>query len=156
MTEWRPVPDWEDLYVVSDQGVVARVVDGERRELAPYVAGNGYPMARLSRHSEVSAKYVHRLVLEAFCGAPAPGDEGCHLNGVRTDNRLENLYWGTHSENIFDAVRHRTHHQAAKTHCKRGHKFSEENIIRTPEGYRRCRTCTRNLREARKIKERAS
>lgn len=34
--------------------------------------------------------------------------EGCHKNGVNTDNRSENLRWGTKSSNAMDAVRHGT------------------------------------------------
>jgi len=43
---------------------------------------------------------VHRLVLEAFVGTCPPEMETMHLNGCRSDNRLENLKWGTHEENI--------------------------------------------------------
>lgn len=30
-----------------------------------------------------------------------------------------------------------------KTHCKRGHEFTEENTINRPTGYRGCHTCNR-------------
>ena len=36
-------------------------------------------------------KYVHRLVLLTFVGKPTEGQEARHVNGVPTDNRLENL-----------------------------------------------------------------
>jgi hypothetical protein len=49
---------------------------------------------------------VHRLVLEAFVGPCPPGMECRHLNGVRTDNRLVNLAWGTKQENAADVRRH--------------------------------------------------
>lgn len=52
--------------------------------------------------------YLHRLILEAFHG-PCPEGMGCrHLNGIRTDNRLENLAWGTWKENSHDRYRHGT------------------------------------------------
>lgn len=50
-------------------------------------------------------KLVHNLVLELFVG---PRPEGClaaHKNDIKTDNRLENLYWATRSENAKDAIR---------------------------------------------------
>lgn len=49
---------------------------------------------------------VHRLVCEAFKGPCPEGMECRHLNGINTDNRAENLEWGTHGENMQDAVKH--------------------------------------------------
>lgn len=49
---------------------------------------------------------VHRMVLEAFRGPPASGHEACHNNGIKLDNRLSNLRWDTHSENMRDLRRH--------------------------------------------------
>ena len=38
-------------------------------------------------------------------------------------------------------------HQRAKTHCPRGHEYTEENTLMYPsEGRRRCRTCRRDAR----------
>jgi hypothetical protein len=46
------------------------------------------------------------LVLLSFVGAPAPAQECRHLNGIPADNRLENLCWGSRSENIKDKTAH--------------------------------------------------
>lgn len=46
---------------------------------------------------------VHRLVLQTFIG-PSEGREVNHINGVKDDNRLENLQWVTHRDNIKHAV----------------------------------------------------
>jgi hypothetical protein len=51
---------------------------------------------------------VHHLVLEAFIGPRPDGFEACHGNGDPTDNRVENLRWGTHEENHDDRAMHGT------------------------------------------------
>jgi len=54
-------------------------------------------------------RYVHQLVLETFVGLRPEGMECRHLDGDPTNNHLENLKWGTRSENQKDAVKHGTH-----------------------------------------------
>lgn len=49
---------------------------------------------------------VHRLVLETYVGPCPVGMETRHLNGNKQDNRLENLCWGTHQENMRDTIVH--------------------------------------------------
>ncbi len=50
-------------------------------------------------------QYVHRLVLEAFRGGCPVGKECNHIDGDKANNRIENLEWVTHSENILHAFK---------------------------------------------------
>lgn len=59
-------------------------------------------------------RLIHRLVLEAFSGSCPDGMEACHYNGIRSDNRLENLRWGTRLENTDDRRRHGTHNRGGR------------------------------------------
>ena len=59
---------------------------------------------------------VHVLVLNQFVGPCPSGQECRHLNGNRSDNRLENLIWGTPSENAQDKVLHGTDSRGERHH----------------------------------------
>ena len=114
---WKPVPGYEGRYEVSDQGRVRsldRVVTQISRWGTPYTSNRkgrvlrpgpsnfGHLSVVLGRRN---TKMVHDLVLRAFIGPPPDMHECCHNNGDPADNRLENLRWGTRSENIMDSVR---------------------------------------------------
>jgi hypothetical protein len=58
---------------------------------------------------------VHRIVLEAFHGPPPrTGLQCCHINGDPSDNRVENLRWGTARENVRDRVAHQAQIRRAR------------------------------------------
>lgn len=54
-------------------------------------------------------RYIHQLVLEMYVGTCPIGMQCRHLNGNPADNHLENLCWGSRSENAQDAIKHGTH-----------------------------------------------
>lgn len=54
-------------------------------------------------------RFVHQLVLEAFVGPCPPGMECLHGDGNPGNNRLDNLRWGTKSDNAADAIAHGAH-----------------------------------------------
>lgn len=163
--EWRAVVGFEGLYEVSDMGRVRGVdrIVGARsgstrrqsgRVLRPGRTSAGHLMVGLCRSGRGTSYTVHRLVLIAFVGPPPQGYECCHRDGVHTNNALENLYWGTPSDNVRDQVRHGVHHGARKTHCKHGHEFTPDNTYITRQGRSRaCKTCifarSRRYREQR-------
>lgn len=68
----------------------------------------GYPRVTLGVDGKTIGVAVHRLVAKAFHGEPAEGLIVCHNNGVKTDNRPNNLRWDTHKSNNEDRRKHKT------------------------------------------------
>lgn len=68
----------------------------------------GHVRVVLYRSGSRRRYFIHRLVLETFVGPCPEGMEGCHRDGDPSNNRIENLYWGTHADNVQDSVRHGT------------------------------------------------
>lgn len=100
---WKPVPDFEGRYEVSDLGRVLSHVFGGPRVLRPGRQPSGHVTVTLGQGKSLC---VHALVLRAFVGAPSAGEECRHLNGDPGDNRLTNLAWGTRGENTQDKKWH--------------------------------------------------
>lgn len=153
---WKPIPEYEGYYEVSDQGRVRsidRVIVRDNgmpqtvrsRVLRPALNRLGYEGCHLYRRGMGEGFSVHRLVLLAFVGPCPEGMEVRHLNGVPADNRLTNLRYGTSLENKMDIIRHGRHPEMMKTHCKQGHPFDNFNLVPSgiKVGKRQCLACQR-------------
>lgn len=99
--------------------------DGYVYRLIKKPSSPNYPMKRVDHQGPHGYRRValkrgfvfatHIVIATAFHGPkPSPAHEVRHLNGDRTDNRPENIAWGTRTENVRDMVRHGT--------CCRGEK----------------------------------
>lgn len=111
-TVWRPVAGWAGIYEVSNMGQLARVtrkghiVQYGRKVLAGSPQSSGHIAVHLTYQGRRRRTHVHVLVAEAFLGErPTEVHMALHRNDVPSDNRVENLYWGTRSDNYVDAVR---------------------------------------------------
>jgi hypothetical protein len=122
-SEWAPMPGYEGYYEVAAHGAVRRV--GSASSLKPYICKGGYEHVGLCVGNVVKKLPVHRCVLLAFVGSPPPGHEGCHNNGVRRDNRRENLRWATRAENHADKALHGTQQVGVRNPNS---KFEEEVV----------------------------
>lgn len=104
---WKPVVGRESEYLVSNLGRVkgCRKLDGNglwRRErmLILSTTEDGYKRANFSFRCKAQSRAVHRIVYETFIGPIPDGFEINHKNGIRDDNRPENLEALTHSDNV--------------------------------------------------------
>lgn len=105
---WLPIPGYEGHYEVSDMGRVRKLKSDSQRLLKIYRNKRGYCVVNLYKDGGFKTKSVHRLVLLAFVGPCPGGYEACHYDGVRDNNHITNLRWGSRSENQMDRRRHGT------------------------------------------------
>lgn len=107
--EWRPVVGWLGIYEVSSLGRVRRCpgnrCHGNRLLKASIKSRTGYPGVTLHARGRKMDALVHRLVAAAFIQQPADKTQVNHINGVKEDNRVENLEWCTSQENNIHAMR---------------------------------------------------
>lgn len=107
MSEYRiaPIPGFP-AYDVTTAGEVLR--EGRYR-LIPRQNNKGYPMVCFYVGGKLKWKLIARLVLETFVGPCPEGMVARHiLNNDKMDCRLENLAWGTPTQNIHDKKAHGT------------------------------------------------
>ena len=153
---WKPIPSCQgyeassrgrirstDRLLTNKNGITYRQV-GRVRVLTPD------PRGRLQLTINGRTLRVHVLVAESFIGPRPDALEVCHNNGNHTDNRPENLRYGTHSDNMQDRRLHGTDHFANKTHCPRNHEYTAANTYLDAQGSRCCRACSREKARARR------
>lgn len=114
--EWADIAGFEGAYQVSLCGKVRslpRMIirgNGARQTIRGRILKysrlrNGYLKVSLVNMGVYRHFTVHKLVAEAFLGDRPKGYQVAHKNGIKTDNRKENLYYATPSENMIDSYR---------------------------------------------------
>lgn len=106
---WKKVPDYQ--YMVSNLGRVkrkkGRVNNGsyfrtiKERVLKQYIEDSGYACVRLSKHGKQKSFRTHVLVGNIFLGYVSDITKHVvdHINGIKNDNRLDNLQIISNREN---------------------------------------------------------
>lgn len=106
-------------YAIDREGTVYSVAHNWRgygaRALVPVLNSRGYLRVRLTVAGRRRSHFIHKLVAYAFVGPrPSPRHEVRHLDGNPLRNAVDNIAWGTRTENAADRERHGRTSRGAK------------------------------------------
>lgn len=155
---WKPIESIDD-YSISSIGRVKRnflVITQNnqhgsfKRELPERILKNskdkyGYHRVVIKR----KGYFLHRLVAIAFISNPENKLEINHINGIKVDNRVNNLEWATHKENMRHALENKlnANHRGINNKYYQSTIMSEDEVIEAKKIYNNDNTSFKKLSE---------
>lgn len=110
---WKPVVGYEWLYEVSNLGNIRSLSYNKRfnkedktiKNLKPWKTHDWYYIIGLSKNQKQKTYRLHRLIAQVFLPNPENKPQINHKDGIRDNNKIENLEWCTQSENAQHSYR---------------------------------------------------
>jgi len=111
---WKDIPSFIGLLQASNFGRIKRLPKYRNSKnggkaymsekiLAQTISTYGYYKVCISVNTKRYDLLAHRLIAEAFISNPDSKHQINHINGIKTDNSIENLEWVSLTENIKHA-----------------------------------------------------
>lgn len=153
--KWKKIEEFP-AYSISENGDIRNDKTGELKKT--HHDKYGYVCCRLYDNYRNRELKVHRLIAKAFIENPENKPYINHINGIKDDNRIENLEWCTakennyHAWNVLDSTERRKN---IADHC-RNRVWAEESrqkISQNKRGKKLSEQARKNMSEAHKGKE---
>lgn len=106
----RLIPNFPGYFITDTGEVYSKVIssrnkEGKLKKLSSIIDTTGYSFVNMIKNKKHFKRHIHRLVALTFIPNPENKSDVNHKNGIRNDNRIENLEWNTRAENITHSYR---------------------------------------------------
>jgi len=101
---WYDIPNTNNMYKISNLGRL-KSLHGNHKIIKQFINNKGYCKGALKMNSKRDNFFIHRLLAISAIDNLENKPQINHKNGIRHDNKIENLEWNTNSENNLHSYR---------------------------------------------------